>query len=139
MKHHEQRPRDNGFTLVELLVVITIIGVLAAIALPTYVNQRSRAWRAEAVSDMKHATIAVESHVVDPTRSYAHVNGATQTSPLLRSEDFRPGSWVQFRIVSTPETYCIQAVHVRLPAATFVYRSTRGELEVVGVNGAAAC
>jgi hypothetical protein len=88
---------------------------------------------------MKHATIAVESYVVDPTRSHADVDGATQNSPLLQSEDFRPGSWVQFRIVSTTHAYCIEAVHARAPAETLVYQSTRGEVQVLGVEGAAAC
>jgi hypothetical protein len=88
---------------------------------------------------MKHATIAVESYVVDPTRSHADVDGATQNSPLLQSEDFRPGSWVQFRIVSTTHAYCIEAVHARAPAETLVYRSTTGDVDVVGVDGVVGC
>ena len=42
------KKNDKGFTLIELLVVIIIIGILAAIALPSFLNQASKARQAEA-------------------------------------------------------------------------------------------
>jgi len=76
-KFLERAQDEKGFTLIELLVVILIIGILAAIAIPSFLNQRSKGNDAEAKSSAVTAAQAVETYATDNNGSYA---GATTTA-----------------------------------------------------------
>jgi type IV pilus assembly protein PilA len=56
---------QKGFTLIELMIVIAIIGILAAIAIPQFSAYRRRSYNASANADLRNAATAQEAYYVD--------------------------------------------------------------------------
>jgi len=56
---------EKGFTLIELMIVVAIIGILAAIAIPQFSNYRTKAFNSAAISDLHTARMAEEAVFAD--------------------------------------------------------------------------
>ena len=78
---------EKGFTLIELLVVIIILGILLAIAVPSYLSFRDRADKTAAKSNIRAVVPGIESFFSDNNTYVGLDNAANGTPPGLKSYD----------------------------------------------------
>lgn len=102
----ERAPRTTaatkgGLTVVEILVGIVVVGILLAIALPSYFGLRERAWDNEAKANLESALPAIEEYAAE-TGTYSGM-----TLAALRTID--PAVELDGDPVVTQTTYCIQS------------------------------
>jgi prepilin-type N-terminal cleavage/methylation domain-containing protein len=67
----KMKRNNKGFTLIELMIVVAIIGILAAIAIPQFSSYRQRAQDSAAKSTLKNLATAQEDYYVQ-NETYAH-------------------------------------------------------------------
>ena len=75
--------KQKGFTLIELMIVVVIIGILAAIAIPNFIAMQNRAREGSTKSNMHTLQLATEDYGVTNTGVYADNMDATHISNLL--------------------------------------------------------
>jgi len=96
--------RDEGFTLIELMIVIAIIGILAAIAIPQFDSYRKRGYNSGAIWDVKNAATAQESYYVD-YRAYTGTLNQLDGYGLSSTEN------VDLTLTANDESYTLVSYH----------------------------
>ncbi len=96
---------EIGFTLIEILIVIAIIGILAAIAIPQFSLYRTRAYNNSAISDLRTAAIAQEAYFINHNKYTNLVNDLTGDYSLVRTKD------VSLIINANTTTYTMTSFH----------------------------
>jgi len=105
----------RGVTLIEMLVVVAIIGILAAVAIPGYIGQQKRAARTEASTNLQNLRLLGEQFFAE-NGTYVGTTGVyTELSTTLQTAlpRFRPGSATDlnydYSVASTATTFTATA------------------------------
>jgi prepilin-type N-terminal cleavage/methylation domain-containing protein len=127
------RTRKDGFTFVELLIVIVILGILASVAIPKFGNSKERAYIATLKSDLRHLATSQEAYLYDYATYY---DGALPTPQL----GFRPSTGVTLTLITvTMSGWSATAKHVGSPGTCALFHGNVPPPLPATIEGETAC
>lgn len=111
------RPSRSGFTLIEVLVTVAIVGILAAIAYPSYTNQIAKARRAEIQAELMALAqfmerIYTETGCYNPGADMDCSSGAGEAPDISAADDHLGHYSIAFSGTVTADRFLIQATPI---------------------------
>ena|SRR5256885_15212640 len=120
IRHLKPASSNRGFTLLELMVVIAVVGILAAIAIQQFSLYRSRATDASMRSDLKNAALAMESY-------YGEFLDYPASVSAIQVVGYRKTNGVTLTInVTSPNTFTLTAAMPNGTQPSYTFDSTTG-------------
>lgn len=128
LKNKAFSKNEEGFTLVELMIVIVIIGILAAVAIPIFANQQKSAIEATIKNDMKNAATVIQTEATKNAGKYA----SWIPSYSAQSAD---NQVILDQAKSNKQMYCLTGKNPAVAGVTYYLSSADGKLS----TSASAC
>ena len=113
---------NRGFTLIELMVVMTILGILISIAVPQYSKYRTHAYDTQAKMDLRGVAIAEEAYYVDSESYLACANETCRSLPGITALS----KGVLLAIDSTETGFVGTSTHKKGSGKTFTWDTSQG-------------
>jgi type IV pilus assembly protein PilA len=128
LREHSQD--ENGFGLIEILVVILIIGVLAAIALPAFLNQKTKAYDAAAKELVHSAAVTAETIATDNDGQYTKVTRAelNKYEPTLQIAAGGGNAYISETGPPSSNSYSVTATAASTGDAFTISKSSTGAM-----------
>ncbi|MGH2850449.1 MAG: type IV pilin protein [Solirubrobacteraceae bacterium] len=126
----EQVKEERGFSLIELLVVVLIIGVLAAIAIPSFLNQQTKAYDASAKELAHSAELAAETYATDNDGSYAGLTASelSQYDATINTTAGNGNAYVASPLTSVTQSGYQITAHSAKGSDTFTVKRAGGTI-----------
>ena len=135
--------RTHGFSLIELMIVVAIIGILASIAYPSYQEQVRQSRRAEAEAVLLEATQFMERFFTVNSRYHQTTAGTAVALPAALTRSPKEGGTIRYNVSLAAvgaNTYTLQAVPVAADAGCGTLSVDQaGNKGATGTLGRATC